>query len=218
MELLGAAAVFGGFGGGDVEERLEVGGGGGGGVGVLLELGFECGGAILCVGFGGGAPRGLLVELFLEAVDLGADPGRVVSGGRARLFEFTLEPVGTLAVFRRLGGGDVDERLEIGGGSGGGIGVLLELRFECGGALARLAGCGVRRVAFSLEFLSPVAVLHGFSGSDVDQRLEIRRSAGGLFALLVEALLEGLEFALRSAAAASALAARSRALSRSVPA
>ena len=59
-------------------------------------------------GFGGGALGGLLVELFLEAVDLGDDPGRVVSGGRARLFEFSLEPVGTLAVFRRLGGGDVD--------------------------------------------------------------------------------------------------------------
>ena len=107
-----------------------------------------------CGGFGGGALGGLLVELFLEAVDLGADPGRVVSGGRARLFEFTLEPVGTLAVFRRLGGGDVDERLEVGGGSGGGVGVLLELGFECGGALARLAGCGVRRVAFRLEFRS----------------------------------------------------------------
>ena len=43
LELLGAAAVLGGFGGGDIEERLEVGGGSGGGVGVLLELGFECG-------------------------------------------------------------------------------------------------------------------------------------------------------------------------------
>ena len=114
---------------------MEVGGGGGGGVGVLLELGFECGGAVLCGGFGGGALGGLLVELFLEAVDLGADPGRVVSGGRARPFEFTLEPVGTLAVFRRFGGGDVEERLEVGGGGGGGVGVLLELRFECGGAL-----------------------------------------------------------------------------------
>ena len=86
--------------------------------------------------------------------------------------------------------------MELGGGSGGGVGVLLESRFECGGALARLAGCGLRRVAFSLEFLSPVAVLRGFSGSDVDQRLEIRRSAGGLFALLVESLLQDLDFAL----------------------
>ena len=75
-----------------------------GGIGVLLELRFESGGAIVCGGCGGRATRGLLVELFLEAVDLGADPGRVVSGGRARLFELTLEPVGTLAVFRRLGG------------------------------------------------------------------------------------------------------------------
>ena len=48
---------------------MEVGGGGGGGVGVLLELRFECGGAVLCGGFGGGALGGLLVELLLEAVD-----------------------------------------------------------------------------------------------------------------------------------------------------
>ena len=82
----------------------------------------------------------LLAELFLEAVDLGAEPGRVVSGGRARLFEFSLEPVGTLAVFRRLGGGDVEERLELRGGSGGGVGVLLELSFECGRGLGGLFG------------------------------------------------------------------------------
>ena len=54
---------------------MEVGRGSGGGVGVLLELGFECGGAVLCGGFGGGALGGLLVELFLEAVDLGVGVG-----------------------------------------------------------------------------------------------------------------------------------------------
>ena len=70
------------------------------------------------------------------------------------------------------------------------------MRFQCGGALARLAGRGVRRVAFSLELVSPVAVLVGFSSSDVDQGLEIRCSAGGLFGFLVEALLQSLEFAL----------------------
>ena len=43
---------------------MEVGRCGGGGVGVLLELGFECGGGL-------GGLLGLLVELFLEPVELG---------------------------------------------------------------------------------------------------------------------------------------------------
>ena len=73
LELLGAGAVLGGFGAGDVDERLEVGGGDGGGVGVLLELGFERGGAL-------GGLLGLLVELFLEAVDLGAGLGGSILG------------------------------------------------------------------------------------------------------------------------------------------
>ena len=194
---------------------MEVGGGGGGGVGVLLELRFECGGAVVRGGFGGGARRGLPVELFLEAVDLGADPGRVVGGGRARLVEFTLEPVGTLAVFRRFGGGDVDERLEVGGGSGGGVGVLLELRFECGGALARLAGCGVRRVAVSLEFLSPVAVL---LASAVAMSTSAWRSAALVACSLCSSrrCCRASSSPWRSTAAASAPAACSRALSRSV--
>ena len=73
LELLGPVAVLGGFGAGDVEERLEVGGGSGGSVGVLLELGFELGGAL-------GGLLGLLVELFLEPLDLGAGLGGSILG------------------------------------------------------------------------------------------------------------------------------------------
>ena len=53
--------------------------------------------------------------------------------------------------------------MEVGGGGRSGVGVLLELGFECVGALVRVVGCGVRRVAFSLELVCPVAVLGGFS-------------------------------------------------------
>ena len=63
LQLVGAVAVLGGFGGGDVDERLEVGGIGGGLVGVLLEFppqGFDLAGAVGCGGFGGGGAVAVL--------------------------------------------------------------------------------------------------------------------------------------------------------------
>ena len=104
LELLGPGAVLGGFGAGDVEERLEVGGGGRGGVGVLLEVGFEFAGAL----------------------------SGLVAGG-ARLVAFGLESVGAVAMALEFGRRGIEARLEVGGGSGGGVGVLLELGFEYGG-------------------------------------------------------------------------------------
>ena len=171
LQPVGPVAVLGGFRGGDVGERLEIGGGSGGGVGVLLELGFECGGAL-------GGLLGLLVELFLEPVDLGAGLGGSILGSasvvlcflklrlelgdtvahalhlvgrrRAGLVELGLELLGPVAVLGGFGAGDVEERLEVGGGDRGGVGVLLQLGFEFGGALSGLVAGGARLVAFGL--------------------------------------------------------------------
>ena len=66
---------------------MELRGGSGGGVGVLSELGFECGGALSGL-------FGLLAELFLEAVDLGVGvggPGVGAVGVVLRFLELCLE-------------------------------------------------------------------------------------------------------------------------------
>ena len=109
------------------------------------------------------AVLGLLVELFVEAVDLGAGVGGSILGAasvvlcflklrlelgdtvahalhlvgrrRAGLVELGLELLGPVAVLGGFGAGDVEERLEVGGGDRGGVGVLLQLGFELGGAL-----------------------------------------------------------------------------------
>ena len=144
LELLGPVAVLGGFGAGDVEERLEVGGGDGGGVGVLLEVGFEFAGAL----------------------------SGLVAGG-ARLVAFGLESVGAVAMALEFGRRGIEARLEIGGGSGGGVGVLLQLGFELRGALSGLVGGGVRCVKVALQPVSPVTVLGGFRGGDIGERLKV---------------------------------------------
>ena len=63
--------------------------------------------------------------------------------------------------------------MEIGGGGGGGVGVLLQLGFEFGGALSGLVGGGVRCVKVALQPVGPVAVLGGFGGGDVGERLKV---------------------------------------------
>ena len=192
---------------------MEVGGGGGGGVGVLLELGFERGGAVVCGGLGvcGGRGvccglrgfHGLAIELVLEAFDLGSAFCRLIrrgarivlrclklglelrdllvdlllgaGRGRTGLFELSLQLLRTGAVPGGFGAGDVDERLKISGGSGGCVGVLLQLRLEFGGALSGLVGGGVRCVKVALQSVGPVAVLGGFGGGDVERALGGRR-------------------------------------------
>ena len=118
---------------------MEVSGCGSGGVGVLLQLGFECGSAFVGGGSGvGGGLAGLL-------------------GGGVRGVEFGLELVGTVAVLGGFGGGDVDERPEIGGIGGGLFGVLLEFSPQ-GFELAGAVGCG------GFGGGGAVAVLRGFGG------------------------------------------------------
>ena len=144
LEVLGPVAVLGGFGAGDVEERLEVGGGDRGSVGVLLQLRVEFGGAL----------SGLFA-------------------GGARLVAFGLEPVRAVAMALEFGRRGIEARLEIGGGGGGGVGVLLQLGFELRGALSGLVGGGVRCVKVALQPVGPVAVLGGFRGGDIGERLKV---------------------------------------------
>ena len=265
--MLGTGAVLGGFGAGDVEERLEVGGGSGGSVGVLLQLRLEFGGAlsglvgggvrcvkvalqpvspvaVLC-GFGGGDVRSawrsaaavaaasvccwswassaaalsecladLLVELLLEPVDLGAGLGGSILGSagvmlcflklrlelgdtvahalhlvgrrRAGLIELGLELLGPVAVLGGFGAGDVEERLEVGGGDRGGVGVLLEVGFEFAGALSGLVAGGARLVAFGLESVGAVAMLLEFGRRGIEARLEIGGGSGGGVGVLLQ--------------------------------
>ena len=85
VELVGTVAVLGRLGDGDVDERLEVRSGDGRGVGVLPELGFERGDAVVRGGLGGcGGLRGvhgLASELVLEASDFGSAFCRVIRCG-----------------------------------------------------------------------------------------------------------------------------------------
>ena len=140
LQPVSPVAVLGGFRGGDVGERLEIGGGTGGRVGVLPELRLECGGP-------GPGLADLPVELLFEPVDLGAGFGGSSLGSAsvvlcfvklrlelgdtvahactrrqtcAGLIEFGLELLGPAAVLGGFGAGDVEERLEVGGGGGGG--------------------------------------------------------------------------------------------------
>ena len=125
LELLGAAAVLGGLGGGDVNERLEVRRRSRGGVGVLSELGFERGDAlggllssarrvVPCGGRSRRWPRWLdprlrgrqlcLVKLRLELGDPVARTLCLVGRGGMCLLEFGLELLGAAAVLGGLGG------------------------------------------------------------------------------------------------------------------
>ena len=190
LEPVGAVAMALEFGRRGIEARLEIGGGSGGSVGVLPQLGFELGGPRVGGGcdLGGvlGGLAGLLVELCFEPVDLGAGVGGLVFGGTrvaldageegfdlgdagggaflcgrrsgSRLVELGLELLGPGAVLGGFGAGDVEERLEVGGGDRGSVGVLLQLRFEFGGALSGLVAGGARLVAFGLEPVGAVAM------------------------------------------------------------
>ncbi len=95
---------------------MKIGGGRRGGVGVLLELGFEGGGAIVCGGPGVGSVLGGLVCLLKARLEPG-DPlaGTLCVVGRrgACLFELGRELVGAAAVLGGFRGGDVDERLQV---------------------------------------------------------------------------------------------------------
>ncbi len=114
---------------------MEVGGGGGGGVCVLLELGFEGGGAVVRGGFGCGGLPGLLrfvFELLLEALDLCGALSDLIGCGAdlsLRLLKLRLEPSGSLA-----------------------------------GTLCALGRCGACLFELGRELLSPVAVLGGLCG------------------------------------------------------
>ena len=164
-ELLGAAAVVGGFGGGDVDEGLEIGGGG-----------------------------GRLFRLFLEPSVKGlelrfADRGRCFGVGGtsagltdtgASLLKFGLELVGAVAVLVELLGEPVDLGAALLGHIFGGACVALDacehgfdLGNACGGAFfgGGCGGPGLLEVA--RELVSAVAVLGGFGGGDVDERLEV---------------------------------------------
>ena len=113
---------------------------------MLSELGVERGGAFVCGRFGVRGVVGrflcLPVELLRETVDLGSAfgdligrgacvalcrlklnlklgdplPGTLHVVGRCRLclFEFGLKLFGTAAVLGGFGGGDIDERLQVG--------------------------------------------------------------------------------------------------------
>ena len=166
-------AVLRGFGGGDVDMRLKVGGGSRGRLRVLVKLGLERGRAFVRVGLGCPLPVGIGL----------------------RLVDFGLESVRAVAVLGGLGGGDVNECLEVGGGGRGGVGVLLQLSFEFSGALPGLLGAGVGFVAFRLGPVGPVAMLGGFGRGDVDERLEVGGVGGGLSGVLFELLSERFEFA-----------------------
>ena len=92
-----------------------------------------------------------------EGFDLGdAGGGAFLCGRRSgsRLVELGLEVLGPVAVLGGFGAGDVEERLEVGGGDRGSVGVLLQLGVEFGGALSGLFAGGARLVAFGLEPVS----------------------------------------------------------------
>ena len=102
------------------------------------------------------------------------------------MFELSPQLLRMGAVPGGFGAGDVDQRLKLSGDSGGIGCVLLQLRLELGGALSGLVGGGVRCVKVALQPVSPVAVLGGFSGGDVDERLELGGSGGGGVGVLPE--------------------------------
>ncbi len=158
---------------------------------MLLELGFEGGGAVVRGCFGRGAPAGLLrlmLELLVEPVDLCSSLGGLIGRGadvslrllelrlelsdplactlcvagrcRLRLFELGRELLSSFAVLGGFGAGDVDKGLEVGRG----VRVLLDVRFEFGGAFAGVVGGCVGVVEVALEPVCPLTVLHGFGG------------------------------------------------------
>ncbi len=193
-ELLRTGPVLGGFRGGDVDQRLKIGGGNRRCIRVLLEMGFK---------FGGALPR--------------------LVGGRVCLVTFCLEPLGPVTVQLELARAAVDAGLEVGGAGRsrirlerellieavdlgaalrglifGGAGIALdagEYRLDLGdpriGALAHGSGCRPRLIQFGLELVGATAVLGGFGGGDVDERLEVSGGGGGGVGVPLEL---GLEF------------------------
>ena len=175
-ELLRTGPVLGGFRGGDVDERLKIGGGTGGGIILLRELllqAVDLGAALRSQILGG---TGIALDAGEYGLDL-RDPriGALVRclRIRPRLVQFALELVGATAVLGGFGGRDVDERLEVGGGRGSCVGLLLEVGFELGGPLTGLLGSGVRFVKVGLQSVGPVAVLGGFRGGDICERVKV---------------------------------------------
>ena len=160
LQLLGVFAVLGGFGGGDVDEGLEVGGGGRGFFRVLRELCLKFGDAVAGCGFRAGGVFASVVSFGLRLLEFGSEPlecfgcavglglpgselgleladpcVRGLVGGSASslcVLEFGLELLGAVAVLGGLGGGDVDERLEVGGGACGFLGAAGELSLKLG--------------------------------------------------------------------------------------
>ena len=130
---LGAVAVLGGLLGGDFDERSEVGGVGGGLLGALLQLGFELvgapfgliGGGVRCVAF-----RGESVGVVCCCGLSGRRPVARFSDVGLGLVEFALEAVSAVAVLGGLGGGDVDERLQVGRRGRGLLRLLGEFALE----------------------------------------------------------------------------------------
>ena len=111
----------------------------------------------------------MLLEVGFEFA--GALSGLVAGG--ARLVAFGLESVGAVAMALEFGRRGIEARLEIGGGDGGGVGVLLQLGFELSGALSGLVGGGVRCVKVALQLVGPVTVLGGFRGGNLGERLKV---------------------------------------------
>ena len=139
FELVRAVAVLGGFGGGDLDERVEVGGACGRVLGLLFELGAELVGGRARVG-GFCACGG---EVGLELGDAFVRCGLSVGSCCVKL---GCELVGVFAVVGGFGGGDVDERLEVGGACRRVFGLVLELGACSWSALARasvaVCACG----------------------------------------------------------------------------
>ena len=198
--------VLAGFGGGDVDERLEIGRARRRLFGLLLELGLQLRGGCVRVHRVGACGGEVGLELGRALLDQ--------RRGGTRGIEIGSELLSAVAVLGGFGGGDVDERLEIGRGRGRLFGLVLELGLElrggcvrvlrvgaCGGEVGLELGCalldqrrgGTRGIEIGSAAASTLTVLGGFGGGDVNDRLEVRRAGGCVVGLLLELAAESID-------------------------
>ena len=123
-------------------------------------------------------------ELSLDALDLSGAIGRRVVGlaraGQCRLnvvtsfLEVGLELLSSFSMPRGFAGRDVDERLEIGGGSGGSLRGALQLARQTLRLLMRCPGLRPRPIQLGSELVRPVLVFCGL----MEERLDPCRQPG----------------------------------------
>jgi hypothetical protein len=171
LELLGAVAVLGRFGGRHLDASLELGCRGGGELRLLRELVLEPAGLLACAS-AFGLCRG---KQGLESSrTLGMDALRL-GGSRVRRIQVACEPLGSVTVLVRFYPRELGERLQVRGDRGGLLRVTRQLRLEfvdtfTGSGLS-LGRAPAQRLGLRDGPVGPLALLERLCVRHLDERL-----------------------------------------------